>query len=302
MNEKLVLIGKVESVNVGEHFCNTTIVNEHKKSINIKLEKSEIGNILLGKAYVFDVYMENRNEKDVYVYIESNLIEDKLEDSELDRLLPIFYNYAPISPEELRTGIESYLNLITNVNIKNITLELYNQFKIKFYTHPAATKFHHAYVGGLAYHTLTMLKLASGVSDVYPYLNKDLIYSGIILHDMAKIEEITGADGEYTKEGLLLGHLVMMTIEVEKVALKLGLEKSEEALLLKHIIISHHGILNYGSPKRPQTGEALLIWFLDTIDSKFAPLGDAYNETENGQFTNMLQVLDRMRFYKDEFK
>ena len=92
----------------------------------------------------------------------------------------------------------------------------------------------------------------------------------------------------------------MIAMEIEKVATNHGLENSEEVLLLKHIVLSHHGLLNYGSPKKPQIGEALLIWFLDTIDSKFATLKLAYDETDAGSFTNMLQVLDRMRFYKDK--
>ena len=92
----------------------------------------------------------------------------------------------------------------------------------------------------------------------------------------------------------------MLAIEIEKAALKHKLENSEEALLLKHIAISHHGLPNFGSPKKPQTGEALLIWYLDTIDSKLGPLGDEYEKTNIGEFTNNVNVLDRMKFYKDK--
>ncbi|MBE0700567.1 MAG: metal-dependent phosphohydrolase, partial [Acholeplasmataceae bacterium] len=81
-----------------------------------------------------------------------------------------------------------------------------------------------------------------------------------------------------------------------------GFEKSEEVLLLKHMILSHHGQFNFGSPKKPQTGEALLLWYLDTIDSKFTVLGEALEETNEGLFTTMVSVLDRMRFYKDSTK
>lgn len=115
--------------------------------------------------------------------------------------------------------------------------------------HPAATKFHHAYVGGLSYHTFTMLKLIDPFLAVYSYLNKDLLYAATLLHDMSKISEISGVDGEYTKEGLLIGHLVMQTIDVDQVAKQLGYEELEEVLILKHMILSHHGQLHYGSPK-----------------------------------------------------
>src|SRR5690606_28018425 len=160
------------------------------------------------------------------------------------------------------------------------------------------TKFHHAYIGGLAYHTLTMLKLVDAMLMVYDYLNKDLLYAATILHDISKVDEISGVDGEYTTEGLLLGHLVMASIEIDKAATSLGLDQTEEVLLLKHLIVSHHGQLNFGSPKKPQTGEALLLWYIDSIDSKFTELKSALESTKSGEFTQSLAVLDKMRFYK----
>ncbi|WP_162140343.1 HD domain-containing protein [Haploplasma axanthum] len=300
MEEKIKLIAKIDNANQGQHFCNITVLDKNKKAFNIKLDRDVLSSLVIGKAYVFEVSKTMKEEKEVLNFENAKLIEDVLTDKELNELLPLFYNYAPISHKELKKGIEDHLNKIENKKIKAITLELYEKYKNEFYLHSAATKFHHAYVGGLAHHTLTMLKLATPFTEVYRYLNKDLLYAGIILHDMAKIDEITGADGEYTVEGQLLGHLVMIALEIEKVASKLGIEKSEEVLLLKHIVVSHHGLLNFGSPKKPQTGEALLIWFLDTIDSKFTPLGEAYKETNEGEFTNLLQVMDRMKFYKNK--
>ena len=147
-----------------------------------------------------------------------------------------------------------------------------------------------------------MLKLIDPFLTIYPYLNPDLLYAGTILHDMSKIEEISGVDGEYTKEGLLIGHLVMQTIDVDRIATQLGYQDEEEVLLLKHMIISHHGQYNFGSPKKPQTGEALLLWFIDTIDSKFTVLGEALESTAEGTFTTMLSVMDKMKFYKPKSK
>ncbi len=203
---------------------------------------------------------------------------------------------------QIKRGIESYINKIENEVLKKITKTIYKSNEKKFYLHPAATKFHHAYVGGLSHHTYTMLKLIDPFIHVYPYLNKDLLYAGTILHDMSKIGEISGVDGEYTKEGLLLGHLVMQTIDIDRIAHDLGYDQTEEVLMLKHMIISHHGQLNFGSPKKPQTGEALLLWFIDTIDSKFTVLGESLNETVDGTFTQMLSVMDKMKFYKHKIK
>lgn len=300
MKEQFKIIAKLDSVNQGPHFCNITVSDKEKKAHNIKLDKKDLENLKVGKAYVFLVSKSFKEEKEILNYEDGFLIEETLSHDELNELLPIFYEYSPISHMDLKTGIESFLNSIDNKIIKKITTLIYEKYEPNFYFHVAATKFHHAYIGGLAHHTLTMLKLSTPFLEIYPYLNKDLLYAGIILHDMAKIDEISVDEAEYTAEGNLIGHLVMIALEIEKVASKLNYVDSEEVLLLKHIVLAHHGLLNFGSPKRPQIGEALLIWYLDTIDSKFTPLGAAYEETEKGSFTNILQVLDRVKFYKSK--
>jgi len=302
-NEMYEIIGKVESINKGAHFCNTTVLTEKEEHINIKLDFEQLDELSMGKLYKFDAEAVVKIEDELILKCRKiTPIEACVASDELSRLLNIFYVYAPLQLKEIKKGVESFLNSIENKILKDITKEIYVRKENKFYMHPAATKFHHAYVGGLSYHTLTMLKLIDNFIEVYPYLNKDLLYAGTILHDMAKIDEISGVDGEYTKEGLLIGHLVMETVEVDEVARKLGYEGTEEALMLKHMMISHHGQLHYGSPKKPQIGEALLLWFIDTIDSKFTVLGETLDHTADGTFTQMVGVLDRMRFYKHKVK
>lgn len=299
---KKEVIAKVETFNVGDHFSNMAVSDLNKKVFSIKLDKSELKNFEIGKAYLFNCFVEEVDSKESHTLIDAKLIEDALDEKTLNKVLPKLYDYAPMTRENMKKGIESYLSKIENKNIKYITDELYKKYKNKFYIHPAATKMHHAYVGGLAHHTLSMLNLVDGFIKQYPYLKRDVLYSGILIHDLCKIDEMTGVDGEYTTEGLLIGHLVGLAIEIEKIAHKKNIENSEEALILKHIAISHHGILNYGSAKRPQTPEALLIWYLDTIDSKFGPLKDEFEKIDEGEFTPSLNVLDRVRFYKDKIK
>ena len=296
------IIAKIDNVNLGAHFCNMSVIDVNDNSINIKLDPEELEKLEVGKVYVFEYLTTVQEPRDLHTLTKASPVEDVLEDEELNEVLSKLYEYAPIDRSEIKKRIEVYLNKIENETIKLITDELYKKYYNKFYVHPAATKFHHAYVGGLAYHTLTMLDIASPMLDVYTYLNKDLVYSGILIHDMAKIDEMTGVDGEYTKEGQLIGHLVMISMEIDKIAIKHNVENTEEVLLLKHIVLAHHGVLHFGSPKKPQIGEALLIWYIDTIDSKFATLGDVYEETLEGQFTQSVPVLDRMRFYKSTIK
>lgn len=302
-NKIYEIIGKIESINQGAHFCNTTVLTEDSEHINIKLEVEQLDEIAMGKIYKFDAEAVVKTEDDLVLKCRKiTPIELCVSSDELSRLLDFYYVYAPLSLKEIKKGVESFLDQINNPILKEITQTIYDKKEKKFYMHPAATKFHHAYVGGLSYHTLTMLKLIDGFLNVYPYLNKDLLYAGTILHDMAKIDEISGVDGEYTKEGLLIGHLVMETVEVDRVAQTLGYQDTEEVLMLKHMVISHHGQMHYGSPKKPQIGEALLLWFIDTIDSKFTVLGETLDQTPEGAFTQMIGVLDRMRFYHHKVK
>lgn len=296
------VVAKVETFNVGENFSNMAVIDTNKKTFSIRFERKDLNKFEVGKSYLFTCIVEELDNRVIHTLVKFDLIEDVLSDEELSEVLPKLYNYAPLSRNELKIGITNYLNKIDNKNIKIIVDELFKKYENKFFIHPAGMRMHHAYFGGLAYHTLTMLNLVEPFIREYKYLNKDVLYGGIILHDLGKIDEMTGVDGEYTTEGLLLGHLVTLAIEIEKIAIKHNIEDSEEVLILKHIAISHHGIPQFGAAKKPQTAEALLIWYLDTIDSKLSPLGDEYENTKTGEFTSNLGALDRMRFYKDKIK
>lgn len=300
LGENTLVFGKVENVNKGDHFYNATIILEDKNKVNLKIYDNKI-ELAIGKIYQFEIVKTIKNE-DVIFELENVVpIEDISAGESLLDVLNVFYDYAPIPLRDIKDGIEAYIKLISNKALREVTQAIYDDYSDEYYLHPAATKFHHAYVGGLGFHTLTMLKLADGVLNVYPYLNRDLLYSGIILHDIGKIEEITGVDGEYTPIGHMLGHIVIGSDLVDRYSFDLGYSDLEEIMLLKHIIISHHGILNYGSPKKPQIGEALVIWLLDTMDSKLAVLGEELAKTPSGEFTNNIGVLDKMRFYNAAF-
>ena len=216
-------------------------------------------------------------------------------------LMSEFYLYSPVDSTVSRDIIESYLVQLDNKIIKEIVTDIYTTHKQDFYLYPAATKFHHAYIGGLSYHTSTMMKLIDGFMDVYPFLNKDLLIAGVLLHDVLKVVELSNYAGpEYTKEGKLLGHITMGVKEVELVAYKLGYLKTEEVLLIQHMILSHHYYGNYGSPKKTNIPEALILHFIDNIDSKMTVLKETLEQVEKGEFTASIPVLDRERYYKSK--
>lgn len=137
-------------------------------------------------------------------------------------------------------------------------------------TAPAAKRLHHARFGGLLEHTLSVCHLVETICGHYPQLRRDLLLAGAVLHDVGKIRELSSPwSPEYTTEGRLLGHVVIGVEMLEKRLTTMPSFPEEEAMALKHIIVSHHGEFEYGSPKRPKTLEALILHMLDDLDAKY---------------------------------
>ncbi len=257
-----------------------------------------------GDVYYFETEPTVHNEKDQLLVVSYVPMEKKADTlGEKERLMRIFYTFAPADIEKVKASIESYMAKIENPTVKTITTTIYDKYKDRFYLYPAATRFHHAYIGGLAHHTETMFRVAEGLLSVYDFLNADLLYAGIILHDVCKTVELSNyKEPEYTTEGRLIGHITMGVKEITITAQDHGLYETEERMLLEHIILSHHYYGNFGSPKKPNVPEALALHFIDNIDSKFAVLGEALENTDEGSFTQSLPVLERERYYKAKMK
>ena len=132
--------------------------------------------------------------------------------------LSIFYETAKLSSEELAKNINGYFMKIDNKILKLIVSIILKKHFDDFFNYPAAVSMHHNYFSGLAYHTYSMLKLSDAYLELYPFINKDLVYSGIILHDLGKIIELSGPKGtEYTKKGKLLGHITLGVNEIGQI-------------------------------------------------------------------------------------
>lgn len=163
-------------------------------------------------------------------------------------------------------------------------------------TAPAAKKLHHARLGGLLEHTLSVYKLAEMLCGHYPNIRRDLLLAGVVLHDVGKIRELHAPwRPEYTTEGRLLGHVAMgVEMLMEKLPGHPSIS-SEHAMELKHMILSHHGHMEYGSPRRPKTIEALILYMLDDLDAKF----DAFyahlmgDNSGDDQWTSYHSLFDR---------
>lgn len=250
-----------------------------------------------------EIYEASGNIKDYQGKMQLNISEfRRIEDDEdIDR--EAFYEFASIDIEELQNQISSYIEKIDNEVIKNIVVRLIKQNYKDYFMHPAAMSMHHNYYYGLAYHVYSMLKLSDACLRLYSYLNRDLVYAGIIIHDIGKLIELTGPKGiEYTKQGNLLGHISIGSNMLFKAALELGYEDTEEYLALNHILLAHHGQNDYGSPKEPLIAEAALIYLLDFTDSRLASLEKEILSTEEGNYTNPIATFDRKAFYVPKIK
>ena len=211
-----------------------------------------------------------------------------------------FVKSADCEGDVMLNAIYEIVNAFSDEDVKKVVIGTIEDNKEKILTFPAAEKLHHAMMGGLLYHTLSMLKLAQCVGSIYPCIDKDLLYSGVILHDIAKMREYTlndaGVIDGHTVEGILLGHLVMGAEDVGRKCDELGVP-SEKKYLLQHMIASHHGKPEFGAAVRPGFIEAEVLSQIDLLDANMYEMADAVKDVKPGEFTGRLWMLDNRRLY-----
>lgn len=209
-----------------------------------------------------------------------------------------FIQTAPISKDELVEYINKNIENIQARDVKAVVRNIYDKYGDRIFVSPAATKNHHEFYSGLAMHITSMLKVANALCDIYPDINRDLLVGGVLLHDVGKIIELGGISNvEYTLEGKLLGHISISQTLLAQASKELGIE-TENILLLKHEILSHHGKYEFGSPVLPLTLEAEALHFIDDLDAKFTMINKELAQIDEGEFTSKLFALDSRAFYK----
>ena len=206
---------------------------------------------------------------------------------------------APCAPFPAGDMLDFILNRVDafhDPELKQLVLTRLEECGDKLSYYPAASKLHHAERSGLLHHTSTMLRMAAHVCEVYPSLDSDLLAAGVILHDLCKITEMAadeiGMVSDYTAEGMLVGHLVQGVAELSRLGQSLHVKK-ETLLLLEHMILSHHDLPEYGSPKKPMFPEAEVLHILDLLDARMFEMNRALATTPPGSFTDRLWSLDR---------
>jgi len=205
---------------------------------------------------------------------------------------------SPIPKSELEKEFNGYVNSIKDKDCLALLQYFIKKYNNKLFIYPAASSIHHEYSSGLLMHIVSMCKMGEFIASNYSNINRDLLITGIILHDIGKLTELEGpVIYHYSLEGKLLGHISIMAAEIKEASNKLGLT-SEVPLLLEHMILAHHGQHEFGSPVLPLTSEALALHLIDNTDSKLTILNKALDETEPGEFTQKVFALDNRLFYK----
>lgn len=251
-------------------------------------------------------------EQDMVVKIRGNVEQYNGRDQfRISQIRPVndgdAYNLSDLVPateiggEQLFEMMRKKVLAFKNENLKAIVLNIIDGKKDKLITYPAALKLHHAMLGGLIYHTMSIVTLAESVCRIYPSINRELLIAGAILHDVAKTWELetgnTGLAKGYSTEGELIGHLVKGAMYVADAAKELGID-GEEVTLLQHMIISHHGVPEFGSAIRPMFIEAIVLSELDNMDATIYEVNTATAKVDEGRFTDRQWALDNRKLYR----
>lgn len=212
-------------------------------------------------------------------------------------------DYVPsacLTGDVMLAEVEKIVASFKDEELKALVSAVIDEYREQIVYWPAAKNLHHAVRSGLLMHTLSILRMAESVCKIYRFVNRDLLCSGAILHDIAKIEEInvssTGIATEYTTKGNLLGHLVMGAIAIDRIGRANGIS-DETLMLVEHMLISHHGTPEFGAAKLPMFIEAELLSELDLMDARLYEMHGAVEAVETGAFTPRQWALENRNLY-----
>ncbi len=207
---------------------------------------------------------------------------------------------AAYSSEDMYNELVRIAENFSDKELKSLVLEIYGDYKEQLSYWPAAYKLHHAVRGGLLLHTLSIVKLCERVCEIYPFVDRELLIAGAMLHDIAKIDEFTVSDvgiaSSYSVKGNLLGHIAMGAEKVQKYAEKLNISE-KTATLVSHLILSHHGLPEYGAAVKPMFIEAEILSELDLMDSRIYEMRDALMGVAEDEFSHPIWAMENRKLF-----
>ena len=211
-----------------------------------------------------------------------------------------FVRSSGYSSEQMYDELVNIANSFTDNNLKLLVSTMLSDNRENLLFWPAAFKLHHALRGGLLMHTLSIVRLCEGVCNVYPFIDRELLLAGAILHDISKLDEFdvndAGVADGYTIEGNLLGHISMGATKIDKCAERLGVDR-RVSVLLQHMVLSHHGEPEFGAAVRPMFIEAELLSELDLMDSRIYEMREAVSAAPPEDFSARVWAMDNRKLY-----
>jgi 3'-5' exoribonuclease len=213
-----------------------------------------------------------------------------------------FVPAAPYPPVEMLVFIKEKVDLVSMPHVREVLRWLIDNAGPDLMTHPAAKRMHHAILAGLLFHIVTMLKVAESMYGIYEWLNRDLLTFGIIAHDLEKVNEMIAANGitsEYSVEGILLGHITMGVSAVDRAFVALEIEDDELRMVLKHMILAHHGKPEWGSPVDAMIPEGEMLHMIDIMDAKMFAIHQVMRKPSmDSKFSEPIPALDKRKMYR----
>ena len=279
----------------GKHYLDMTLA-DRSGSINAKMWDGTVQPPLAGSIVKVRAAGNEFNGR-MQLRVEKIRAVESRDNVDMSALIPC----APEDPHAMLDTILHAADHIADPDLRLITCELLNRAGNQLLTFPAAKQMHHAERGGLLHHMTTMLRAAQAIMTVYPRLNPSLLTAGVIVHDLAKIDEMDadalGLVSDYSIDGKLLGHIVRGVVNIQMAAEKTGANKAK-ALLLQHMVLSHHGIPDYGSPMPPKFPEAEVLHMIDTLDARLFEMDEAIARAVPGGFSEKVWGLDNRQLYR----
>ncbi|MBQ9188196.1 MAG: HD domain-containing protein [Clostridia bacterium] len=220
------------------------------------------------------------------------------DDVDMNELVPC----APFDPVAMYDELYDIAQNFKDDDLRRLVQYLLRENREQLLLFPAGVKLHHATRSGLLHHTLSVVHMAQSILQLYPWLNGDLLLAGATLHDIGKLVELDtgtlGLAGAYTAAGQLLGHISIGMSMVAQAA-EVTMVPPEKAMLVEHMLLSHHGNPEYGSPRLPMVPEAEVLSVCDLLDSRLYEMHAALETVAPGGFTERIWALDNRQLYKE---
>jgi len=205
--------------------------------------------------------------------------------------------------QKLQQELTAFIQSVKNASLKDLLLAFWENpvFKKSFSEMPAAKKIHHVYLGGLLEHTVMVTKLMDHYCTLYSDVNRDLGITGAVLHDIGKLKEFSFASSiDYTVTGRLLSHVYLGVEMINEKLVTFSNFDDQTAMLLRHMVLSHHGEREFGALILPHTIEAILLHYADTLDAKMAAVQEHIGKHADGLFTEYHRPMERYFYIGDK--